>query len=249
MTFADENLKKIEKLEIDLNDEYNSFFLGMIIRQHTINNDFSILFETDRSRELTSKYILYRCLIDDFIQIVFISNEEDKYEMVTKLNADALNKNFKKLMDLAQLNEEKLNGDYPFYPTYDQMEEVKQKMIDSPKRQHHFSDKDNFKFKTYKATGNIIRELKDEEEHLHQLRRAYFIWRKYSDYVHYSNLTFEEEQTVDPDKDSTYTEFAEIISYSYFTILKCLNHFEENYEFEITDSNNLAEYYKNSVHR
>ena len=247
--FTDENLQKIEKLEVDLNEEYDSFFLGMIIRQHTLNNDFSILFGSDTSSNLTSKNILYRCLIDDFIQIIYISNEEDNYEMVTKLNADSIKKNFNKLMDLAELNEKNLGGNYPFYPTYEVMEGVKQKIIDSPKREQYFTDKANFKFKSFKATGNIIRELKDDDNHLHQLRRAYFIWRKYSDSVHYSNLTFEEEQAIDPEKDSTYTEYAEIISYSYLTTLECLKHFEEKYDFDITDTNNLAGYYKDSVHQ
>lgn len=58
--------------------------------------------------------------------------------MITKLNADALSKNFKKLSDLAALNEEKLGGNYPFYPTNAMMDALKQKMKDSPNRQAHF---------------------------------------------------------------------------------------------------------------
>jgi hypothetical protein len=248
VNFADENLQNINGLGIDLNNEHDSSYVGMIIRQHSVNNDLSILYSNKENLTLTSEFILYRCLIDDYIHIIFISDQDDKNEMITKLNADALSKNFKKLSDLAALNEEKLGGNYPFYPTNAMMDDLKQKMKDSPNRQAHFSDKEQFKFKTFKATGNLIRDLNDDDPNSHNLRRAYFIWRKYSDFVHYSNLAYQEEEAINPEEDSTYTEFAEIISYSYFVILNCLNHFVEKYGLEITDSNNLAEYYANAGH-
>jgi hypothetical protein len=246
--FADKNLLEIKKLNIDLNDEHNSFFVGMIIRQHSINKDLFLLFSNNESQTLTSKFVLYRCLVDDFINIIFISNQDDKNEMVTKLNADALSKNFNKIKELAELNEEKLGGTYPYYPTYEILEEVKEKMKNSPKRQQHFSDKDNFKFKTFKSIGNLIRDLNDIDDNVNQLRRAYFIWRKFSDFVHYSNLTYEEEQIRNPLEDETYTEFAEIISYSYFIVRNCLGHFTDKYDLQITDSSDLADYYKESKH-
>ena len=148
---------------------------------------------------------------------------------------------------LAVLNEETLGGTYPYYPTYASMEEVKEKMKKSPRRQQHFSDKDKFEFKKFKNTGSLIRDLGDED-YSHQLKRAYFIWRKLSDFVHYSNLSFQEEQSINPDTDSTFTEFAEIISYSYKTILNCFKHFETRYGLELIDSNDLATYYKNAGH-
>jgi len=97
--FANDNLQKIKELNIDLNDEYDSFYVGMIVRQHSVNNDLSILYSNTDGLTLTSEFILYRCLIDDYIHIIFISVQEDSNEMVTKLNADALSKNFKKISD------------------------------------------------------------------------------------------------------------------------------------------------------
>src|SRR5690606_34610751 len=114
----------------------------------------------------------------------------------------ALSKNFQKLSDLAKLNEEKLGGNYPHYPTTELLETVKEQTKNSPRRQQHFSDKENFKFKTFKATGNTIRELGDNE-YSHELNRAYFIWRKLSDFVHYSNLAFQEEESINPGQDYT----------------------------------------------
>jgi hypothetical protein len=246
--FSHENLLKINKLGIDLNDEHDSFFVGMIIRQRSVNNDFSILYSNENRQSLTSQFILYRCLVDDFIHIIFILNQDDVNEMVTKLNADAFGKNFKKLYELAKFNEEQLGGNYEHYPTFALMDEVKEKMKKLPRREQHFSNKEDFKFKTFKTTGNLIRDLKDDDENVHKLRRAYFIWRKLSDYVHFSNLTYEEEEMRNPAEDHTYTEFAEIISYSYFVILNCFKHFEDKYDLKIVDADKLSEYYNGAAH-
>lgn len=246
--FGNENFEQIEKLNLDPNDEHDSTYVGMILRQITINNDLSTLLKNKNHGYLTSEFILLRCLVGDFIHITFIVNQENSEEVIVDFNADAISKNYRKIFDLATLNEEKLGGNYPYYPTYALMEEVKEKIKNSPRRQQYFKDKDNFKFKSFKATGNLIRDLGDYE-YSHELRRAYFIWRKLSDFVHYSNFAFEEEQEINPETDSTFTEFAEIISYSYMTILNCFKHFTERYNLELIDTNNLELYYKNAGHK
>lgn len=247
--FADENLTTIDGLNIDNNNEYDSSYVGMIIRQNVLCADLSTLFSNKKHKYLTSVFILFRCMVDDYIHFNFIINQDNSEEVLTNFNADAINKNFNKIKELAELNEEKLGGNYPFYPTHQMMEELKEKIKQSPKRQQYFLDKENFKFKTFKATGNLIRDLKGDEEYSHQLRRAYFIWRKLSDYVHYSNFTFEEESMIDAEVDTTYEEFAEIISYSFYTILNSLKHFEGKYNLKVIDSNNLADYYKDAEHK
>lgn len=245
--FSDKNLNLITGLNIDVNNEHDSFFVGMIIRQHSIINDLRVLFSSKENGYLTSEFILFRCIVDDFIHIKFLVNQENQLEEVTRFNADAVNKNFNKLNELAKLNEEKLGGKYPMYPTYEFLDKLKNDIKLSPKRQDYFIDKDSFKFKTFKSTGNLIRDLGDSN-YFHALTRAYFIWRKLSDHVHYSNFSYEELQIIDPTKDHTYTEFAEIIFYSYSVIIDCLKHFEDKYNLEILDEDKLAEYYKDAGH-
>lgn len=242
--FGSENFAQIEKLNLDPNDELDSTYVGMILRQMTINNDLASLMFNKNHSCYTSEFILLRCIIDDYIHITYIVNQSNSEEAIVNFNADALDKNYKRLLDLATLNEDYLGGNYPFYPTDALMNEVKEKIKSSPRRQQHFSDKENFKFKTFKNTGQIIRELKNES-YSHSMKRAYFIWRKLSDFVHYSNIAFEEEQMIDPETDSTYTEFAEITSYSYCTVLNCFKHFQSRYNLKIIDTNKLSEYYQN----
>jgi len=245
--FIQENLLGIEALNIEENEEINSTYLGLLLRQLTLNSDLALLLEKKKHIYHTSQLILLRCLIDDFMHIVYIANQANPDELIVNYNADAYAKNFQKLKDLATLNEEKLGGDYPHYPTYKMLNEVADKMKKNPLRNQYLSDIENFKFKTFKNTGNIIRDLTNEV-YAHQLKRAYFIWRKLSDFVHYSNMAFNEEQTIDPGNDYTYNEFAEIIFYSYRTSMICLSHFHNKHGLEIVDKHKLAEYYAEAGH-
>lgn len=246
--FASDNLQEIEKLNIDLNNEHDSFYVGMITRQFAISNDLSILFTNKSNKFLTSELILFRCITDDYIHLIYLINQEDSESEVINFNADAVSKNFNKIKELADFNERKLGGNYPFYPTSKLLEEVKDKIKNSPRRQQYFLDIGNFKFKTFKSTGNLIRDLVDSN-YSHKLRRAYFIWRKLSDFVHYSNFTYEEEMSANFEIDTTYREFAEIISYSYFVLIGCFEHFKTKYNLTLIDSNNLANYYKEVEHK
>jgi hypothetical protein len=196
--FGEENFAQIEALNLDPNDELDSTYVGLILRQIAINNDLATLFANKNHEYHTSQFILLRCLVDDFIHFTFIVNQENSEELIINLNAEAIHKNFNKIKELAEFNEEKLGGNYPHYPTYELMDKVMQRVKDSPRRQQHFSNKEEFKFKSFKPTGNIVRELGDFD-YSHQIRRAYFIWRKLSDHVHYSNFAFEEEQMIEPE--------------------------------------------------
>ncbi|AYQ31268.1 hypothetical protein [Runella sp. SP2] len=245
--FASDNLEILSKVGIDVNDEFDSTYVGMIVRQHTITTDLKLLFSNKKSNTLTSELVLFRCLVDDFIHLTFIFNQADKNEQILNLNGDAISKNLNKLSELAIFNEEKLNGSYPYYPTRQLIEEIKEKIKKAPNRQQYIINQEDLKFRTFKSTGNLIRSL-DNSDYTHSLIRAYFIWRKLSDFVHYSNFSYEEEQQLDPTKDNTYTEFAEIISYSYKTVLHSLVHFSDKYGIEIKDRHNLKTYYKDAGH-
>jgi len=242
--FSSENLEEIKKKEIDPNNELGSTYVGLIVRQYSIANDLKILLENKVQGYLTSEFVLFRCIVDDYIHFTYIVNQADKNELIIKLNADAINKNFSKIVELAKINEEVLGGNYPFYPTNETIEDLKRGVRESKERQQHFLDKEKFTFKSFKSTGNLVRDLDKESEYYHSIVRAYFIWRKYSDFVHYSNFAYEEESLINPEEDDTYTEFSEIVFYAYKNIQNALDFFVEKYNLDIVDSQHLQEIYK-----
>ena len=245
--FAYDNLKQIEKLNIDLKKESENFFLGIINRQYTLSSDLSILFKNKNSIYLGSQLILFRCIIDDFIHLTYIVNQNNSNEMMTKFNSDAYNKNFIKLKKLAELNETKLGGKYPNYPTYKFIDDLKENFKNQTKNEGYFKNKEEFKLKTFENMGSIIGKLEDES-YAHQLRRAYYFWGHLSDFVHYSSLSFGMERNVNPKKDNTNLMFAEIIQYSFQVIKTSFEYFERTYNLELIDKNNLSEYYKDATH-
>lgn len=245
--FAYDNLKQIEKLSIDLKKESESFYLGIINRQYTLANDLTILFKNKKSIYLGSQFILFRCIIDDYIHLTYIVNQNNSNEMMTKFNSDAYNKNFIRLKKLAELNETKLGGKYPNYPTYEFIDNLKDNFKNQTKNEDYFKNKEEFKLKTFENKGSIIGKLEDES-YAHQLRRAYYFWGHLSDFVHYSNFSFGMERNVNPKKDNTYLMFAEIIQYSFQIIKTSFEYFERRYDLKLIDKNKLSEYYKDAEH-
>lgn len=245
--FASENLNEIQKVVKDNTIELDSTYAGMVIRQYTIINDLKILFEKKTDGYLTSEFILFRCIIDDYIHLTYIVNQDDKEEAIINMNADAYNKNFHKLEELAKFNEEELEGKYPYYPTMELLESLQMQFKDDPKNDNKFTNKEAFKFKNFPPTSKLISKLGDAC-YSHSLRRAYYLWRSYSDLVHYSYFSYAHEVLIDPLTDDTYSEFAEIIYYSYMNILNSMQYFVGKYGLEMKDSNNLAEYYKEAGH-
>ena len=245
--FAFDNLQELAKLNIDLKKEPESFYLGIINRQYTLTKDLSILFVSKNSIYLGSQLILFRCILDDFIHLIYIINQSDSNEAMTKFNSDAYNKNFKRLEKLATLNETKLGGNYPQYPTYEWINDKKNTFRNESYSQKYFINKEDFKLKSFDSMGNMIFKLKDEN-YSHKLRRAYYFWGYLSDFVHYSNYSFGIERRIKPETDGTYLIFAEILQNSYEVIKTSFEYFKNSYNINIIDNGNLAEYYKDSEH-
>lgn len=246
-SFAHDNLKQLEEQNIDLKNEIESFYIGIINRQFTITKDLSILFKNKNSTYLGSQLILFRCIVDDFIHLTYIVNQVDSNETMISFNSDAFNKNFIRLKKLADLNETKLEGKYPYYPTYEIIDDLKENFRNQANNDMYFKNKENFKFKSFENMGSIIGKL-DNENYAHKLRRAYFFWGNLSDFVHYSNFSFGLERRINPKKDNTYLMFAEIIQYSYQTIKTSFEYFEKTYNLKLIDKNKLDERYKNTEH-
>lgn len=246
-SFALDNLRQISNIENDLKNDTESFFIGIINRQFTLLQDLSILFNYKSSNYLGSQFILFRCIIDDYIHLTYILNQVDSNEMLIRFNSDAYHKNFTRLKKLADLNELRLEGNYPNYPTYQFLDNFKDSFKQKTNNEKYFKNKETFELKKFDNMGSIIGRLNDEN-YAHKLRRAYYFWGHLSDFVHYSNFSFGLERNINPKQDNTYLMFDEIISYSYQVIKTSFEYFETTYKLKLIDNNNLSERYKDSEH-
>ncbi len=239
--FAEENLNQLDgKLKEE--HEVQDFYFGYIRRQWFFSIDLISIFSHSPHKSFISQFILSRCILDDYLHLIYIQSQPDINEAIVSFNADAHKKNFDKISELADVNETILGGSFPFYPTYKQRDEIKEKMQKSPKKSNYFIDIPSFRFKSFKQTGNFIKDF-PKDQFRAQIRRAYYLWRHLSDYVHYSKFSFDLEFYPENNENSL-NIIQEIIYYSYKVVKLSFEYFQTTYDLKIIDRHNLQSFYK-----
>ena len=208
-------------------DESDKFFYGILTRQLFFVSDISCLLSKQYVENLTSIFILCRAIIDDYMPLHYVFYADDQSSEITKLNADAHSKMFKKLRDLADLNERILDGGFPYYPTAEYIDELKLKTLNNSNKDKYFNNKEEFKFKKFHTKRSLIDsyEGKDSQPDLY---RIYFRWRQLSDYVHYSKFSYDadvQNQSI----EYQYNDINEYLIYAYYGAKIIMKYFEEKY--------------------
>jgi hypothetical protein len=221
------NIEIINPL-FDTTDESDKFFYGILTRQLCFVTDISCLISNQYVENLTSIFILCRAIIDDYMPLHYVYSSNDRAAEITKLNADAHNKMFKKIADLANLNEVILKGEFPYYPTNEYVNNLKEKTLANTDKDKYFVRKEDFKFKRFHTKRSLIDTYKGNESHA-DLGRIYFRWRQLSDYVHYSKFSYEldvSNQTI----EYQYNDINEFLTYAYYGAKIIMKYFEGNYK-------------------
>lgn len=240
--FAEDNLGQLAGAKIDEANEIQDYYLGYIRRQSFFSFDLTSIFKYSPHKSFVSQFILSRCIVDDYLHLLYALNQPDVNETIICFNADAHKKNFDKISELTDVNEGILGGNFPFYPTSQLRDEVREKMKTKPEKAQYFIDVTNFKFKTAKTTGNFIKDF-PQDQFGAQIRRAYYLWRHLSDYVHYSKFSFDLEFYPE-NKDNALNIVQEMIYYSYRIVKLSFKYFEDTFGLTLIDRHNLSAQYK-----
>jgi hypothetical protein len=241
--FAEDNLGQLGG-KLEEGSEIQDFYLGYIRRQSYFAIDLISIFENSPHDNFITKFIISRCIVDDYLHLIYILNQNDVNEAIVSLNADAYKRNFDKYSELADIKETILGVDDldPYYPTYQDRDKQKQKWQTDPKLTHYFNDISNFKFKTFKQTGNFIKEF-PKDQYGAKVRRAYYWWRHLSDYIHYTNFSFQLESKPE-NKENALNILQEIIYHSYKIVKLSFKYFQDNLELTLIDKHNLQKVYR-----
>jgi len=238
--FADANLNQLDGLceeKILLQD----YYLGMIRRQAILLNDIATLFEHTAHHNISSIFILARCLLDDFLHVFYLKLNEEEEENITKLNADVHRQMFNSVEVIMQSNHEHFNGQNPFYITDAEFAALKEQFANREENDAYFSNKAEFRFKKFKKLSEIATGIEDFE--LSKLsQRAFYFWKDTSEFIHYSNTTFEKE--INPDNRlHNLAVIEEIILYAYNTVELSFRYFRDLHALNLIDEENLGERY------
>jgi len=238
--FADSNLGQLAGMcqeKIMLQD----YYLGMIRRQAILLSDIAILIEHTAHHNISSIFIIVRCLLDDFLHVLYFKLNGDEEENITKLNADVHRQMFKSVEVIMESNHLHFEGQNPFYITDEAFVALKEQFINRGENDIYFVNKGQFRFKKFKTLLEIASGITDFD--LSKLsQRAFYFWKDTSEFIHYSNTTFEKEINAD-NKQHNLAILEEIILYSYNTIELSFRYFRDLHAFDLIDEDNLAERY------
>jgi hypothetical protein len=238
--YGDENLGQLAGRcpEKELLQDY---YLGMIRRQVVLLNDIATLLEHTAHHNITSVFVLCRCLLDDFLHVFYLKLDADEQEAITALNADVHRQAFLALRILVDSNHKHFEGKYPHYQTIEEFEALIEHFKNRAENDIFFSDKDRFRFKRFKTLTDIAAGITDFE--LSKLsQRAYYSWKDTSEFVHYSNATFERELTREDDEHNL-KAIEEVVLYAYNTVELSFRYFTVREGLELLVDAELKERY------
>jgi len=213
--------------------EIQDYYLGILRKQAILLSDLSLILKNRNSEYISTPFIILRSLLDDFLHLLYLETHSDRETEITRINADSYRHSFNSLKDLTDSNYEYFDGKYPFYLTHQQLQEVKDLFISKEKNKRYFKNPDTFKFKVFKKFSEMVKCF----SHSHNVDifrdRAYYLWKEFSSFVHYSNYSFEYELQ---NTKENLNMIDESFQYCYNSIYLAFKYFERVLQIEFKDN-------------
>lgn len=194
-----------------------SFFYGILARQVLLLENITKTLLSNPDNKLTATFILFRCLLDDFITVLYLQSRNFDETDLIKHSAHAYHERFKTIASARGINDKYFSGKQSGLVDGEYEKNFRQKFLDNPENDKYFKNKKKFEFKNFPSITSIVQQLPKTE--LGKANAAAFIlWRHFSHYVHYTMLTFELEITKET-REIEIKQLKEALSYCYKTIL------------------------------
>lgn len=223
-----------EKIEIQ------DYYLGILRRQAILLLDLALLLKDRNQEYISTPFIVLRSLLDDFLHILYLENHSDREPEITKINANSYRQSFNALKDLTDSNYKHFGGKYPFYLTKQQYEDLLKNFCAKETNKRYFMNPDKLKFKDFQPLTNMVKEFSISRDVDIFRDRAFYLWREFSDFVHYSNYTLEYELL---NAKENLNKIDESFQYCYNTIYLAFKYFERVLGITFIDNNELREKY------
>ncbi len=164
----------------------------------------------------TSLFILCRCLVDDFIYVTYLKTHDAEEENIIRINASSYFKSFEGLKVLADSNTKHFQGKYEHYLTQESYNELLKSFKEKPSNSKYFKPNTNFTWKAFMQFKQLTENITDNEL-TKTTFRAHYLWKEFSDFIHYSKITFEME--IKEDSTQEYLQhIGETLMYCFNTI-------------------------------
>ncbi len=220
--------------------EIQDFYLGLLRKQGILLSDLSLILKNRKSEYISTPFIILRSLIDDFLLLLYLENHNDRDTEITRINANSHRHSFNSLKGLTDSNYEHFEGKYPFYLTHEKLQEIKDTFIAKEKNKRYFMNPDTFKFKVFMRFSDMVHSLTYSREVGIFRDRAYYLWKEFSSFIHYSNYSFEYELQ---DAEENLYMIDESFQYCYNSIYLTFKYFERVLKIEFNDNLELRKKY------
>jgi len=216
--------------------ETQDYYLGILRRQAILHLDLEQILNNRNPELITTPFILLRSLMDDFLHLLYLELNPDKEEQIVKINAKTHKLTFQSIQDLTISNHSHFDGKYGYYLDNEQLQSLKNKFMDKPENDKYFVDKDRFKFKTFIQLSQVAENIKHSRDIEIFKDRAFYLWKDFSSFVHYSNFSFYLEINVD---HTNLQKVEEAFQYCYNSIYLAFKYFERTMGIPFIDNEEL----------
>lgn len=198
---------------------FSKYFLGLTSRQAIILQDIHFILTDNPESQLTSAFILFRCLLDDFITVLYFETGKFNGEELICHTAEAERQKFKMYNESKEINEKYFDSKNEFLADQSYINAKVSDFISNSDNDILFENKEQMKFKRAPSVADMIKEIPTRNFALAKPNvHAFVIWKLLSNYVHYSLFNYQLETS----KESRIIEIQqsqEILSYCF----KCLS--------------------------
>jgi len=208
---------------------YSKFLLGLSSRHAIILQDIHFILRDNPASQLTSCFILFRSLMDDFLTLLYFEAGNFNPEDLNKHAAESEKHWFKMYDQSREINEEHFGYANPDLATQQFVDQQKANFAALPGNDILFEDKAQFKFKKFPTTADQVKEMvkryldetgKSDEQKQTDKKiakanvHAYVIWMLLSKYVHYSYRSYQLETSKET-RQTEIEQMGEILMYCF----------------------------------
>jgi len=221
--------------------EVQDYYLGLLRKQCILLSDLSLILKNRNPEFISTPFIILRSLIDDFLHLLFLECQANKEIEITRINADSYKHSFNSLKDLTFSNYKHFDGQYPHYLTNEQFEKLKLDFKIKEKNKKYFKNIDTFKFIVFKTVSDMTNSFTISRDVDIYRDRAYYLWKEFSSFVHYSNYSFEYEMQ---NAEENLLMIEESLQYCYNSIYLSFKYFERSFDVMFQDDQVLNRKYQ-----
>ena len=167
---------------------------------------------------------------------------ENREEEIIKITALEYSRDFDVTLMLTNLNNTHFNGKDPTYITIEQFNELKENFKNKPENSKYFEDIPNFKFKKFITLKDLVNKINCPESVQVFKDIAFYYWKEYSNFIHYSNFSCYYELN-DDNRELNLQKIDESFQFCYNTIYLSFKYFERNLKISFRNNVELNKKY------